>query len=200
MTFATQLQAAFEPVSTGYDSGLLGIALSWVESFVTEYCNRDTFDVVVSDVELVDPYFGPRKDAMMARGSATLHHVPITEISSVEGWLPYQGAMSWVTLSNYAFDPDTGYLYDTTGLIGTTVNHLPSWPWLPKSLQVTYTHGYDTVPQPLVDVACRLALQFLDNPSSAEQSRIGWTENSFGTAVNELDQKVLSRYTLLSIA
>jgi hypothetical protein len=40
-----------------------------------------------------------------------------------------------------------------------------SWPWLAASLQVTFSHGFEEIPQGLINVACRFAQQYLENPA-----------------------------------
>lgn len=176
------------PLAGGVDSSAAGRALSWATSFIVGYCGR-TFDLATDEVILVSPHFG----------SAFLPGTPIVNVSTVEAYLPNGGGMVWTTLTNYAVENDTGYIYDTTGLPGTTWGLGPTWPWLPSSLRVTYTHGYAQTPQGLIDVCCRLALQYLENPSLAMNSKVGEIEDRFsgstGVKLNQLDQAILDRYS-----
>lgn len=204
MTFAAQLQAAFTPISAVYDTASITMALGWAQAFVEGYCNRgpNGFDLVTGETVFIDPK--PYRQAL-------LPSIPVANVTSVQGLLPQQnstsGGMVWTTLTNYAFVTETGLLYDTTGEPGVIWNFGPSWPWLPGSLQVTYDHGYSTVPQGLIFAACRFAQQYLENPALLLQRDVNDVHNRFagntggvGIVINEFDQMIMDRYRLVSIA
>ena len=197
MTFASQLSSAFTPIAAVYDTPSVTQALSWAQSLVENFCNQ-TFDVVSSDNAYLDP---------MPRGTAMLPKVPVTNVVLVQGLLPpspgvYSG-LAWKTLTNYRYVSDTGLIYNTTGEPGVTWFDGPSWPWLPGSLWVTYDHGYSTVPNDLINVACRLAQQYLENPTLQLQRRVGDIEDryagSVGVVITDLDRRIMSRYTYIGI-
>lgn len=199
MTFATQLSTAFTPVSAVYDEAAVTQALSWAQSFVEAYCNR-VFDLVSSDVAFIDPH--PYRTAL-------LPCIPVVSVSQVQGYLPSQtqGGMTWTTLTNYAFVSQTGLIYDTTGQPGVSQTFGPTWPRLPGSLQVTYTHGFSTVPTGLISAACRFAQQYLENPALLLQREVGSFSERYagntggvGIVINEFDKLIMDRYTLISIA
>lgn len=191
----TPLASSSDLVESSYDSGAIDGALSWATSFITGYCNRD-FDLVTGDTVVVTPQ----------SGSAQLPDYPVLAVSAVAGYLPdpLGSGMTWVTLTNFAFVPDTGLIYDTTGLPGTTWTTGYSWPWLPGSLRVTFDHGYSTVPQPLVDVCARLAQQYLENPVGLMQRRVGDEEARFsgsaGVKLNDFDRVILDQYSNVGVA
>lgn len=198
MTFAAQIAAAFTPIGATYDSPSITRALTWAQSFIELYCDQ-SFDLITGYVALLDPK--PYRTAL-------LPYVPVVSISLVEGLLPPVSTTPspyvWTTLTNYAFTPDTGLIYDTTGEPGVSFGPGPSWPWVPRGLRVTYTYGYATAPQAVVDVACRLAQQYLENPASVMQRRVGDVENRFtgskGSVVNEYDAVILWRYMNVGVA
>lgn len=202
MTFASQLSAAFTPIGGVYDDPSIAQALSWAQTFVEEYTNRgdNGFDLVTSDIVLVDP---------KRYRQALLPQIPVVNVESVEAYLPSttSGGMTWVTLTNFAWAGDTGLIYDTTGEPGTSLNFGPSWPWLPASLRVTYDHGYSAVPKALINAACRFAQQYLENPALLLQRGIGTLNERFagntgdvGIVINKFDERIMDRYTLISIA
>lgn len=202
MTFATQLEAAFTPIGAVYDQPSITQALSWAQTFVEDYCNRgeNGFDVVTNDVVFIDP---------MRYRQALLPQIPVVNVDSVQALLPSTDntGMTWTTLTNFAFVANTGLLYDTTGEPGTSLGFGPSWPWLPGSLQVTYDHGYTTVPQALINAACRFAQQYLENPTLLLQRGVGDVNDRFagntggvGIVIDAFDERILDRYTLISIA
>lgn len=188
MTFATQIASAFDPIAAVYDAPSVTRALTWAKSFIETYTDQ-TFDLIEDDEVLCDPK--PYRCAL-------LPYVPVVSITLVEGLLPGASGYTWTALTNYAFTPDTGLIYDTTGQPGVSTATGWSWPTVPRGLRVTYTHGYLNAPQNVVDVACRLAQQYLENPASLMQRRAGDIENRFtgskGSVLSEYDEAVLWRY------
>lgn len=167
-------------------------ALSWASSAVEAYCERD-FTYAVNDVVLVDPF--------PVRRSAQLPNPPVISVSNVEAYMrDNTGSTAWQELTNYAWTPD-GLLYDTSGQPGVNVPAVPSWPTLPKGLRVTYTHGFQTVPQPLVDAVIKAAGSYLANPFAMTQRKVGDVESSWGGKIqpNVLDETLLAKYRLISI-
>lgn len=111
----------------------------------------------------------------------------------------------WTQLFNYSYVSDTGLLYDTTGEPGTYwQSNLLSWPTVRGGLRVTYDFGYSVVPQGLVDVACRLAQQYLENPALQMQRTTGDISGRFsgstGVKLNEFDKMILDRHADIGIA
>lgn len=199
MTFTSQLSAAFTPIGATYDTDSVIRALTWAQSFVESYCDQ-IFDLVTNDVVFLDPK--PYRAALLPQ-------VPVVSVSDVQALLPpqtpIQVGLVWTELTNYRFVALTGLIYDTSGEPNTawTVG-INTWPWVAGGLQVTYDHGYVTIPQPLIDVACRFAAQYLENPASVLQRRVGEVEERFsgsaGLVINALDQRILDRYTDIGIA
>lgn len=303
MTFASQLASAFTPIGGVYDSASVTQALSWAESFVTEYCNRGDsgFDLVTSDIAFIDPKphntallpsipvnnvesvsallppqtstiitslsatasstggtFAPGSyfwtvTAILPSGEMTASNevsatltgstssvaLSWTPVQSATGYNVYRGIQSaqenvrvttlgavtsytdtgsagsggvaptglvWTTLTNYRWVKDTGEIYDTTGQPGVRWITGPSWPWVPGGLQVTYDHGYATVPQGLINVACRFAQQYLENPALLLQRDVGDLHDRFagntggvGIVINDFDKYIMDRYRLVGI-
>lgn len=202
MTFASQLATTFTPIAAVYDTASVTQALSWAQSFVEDYCNRgpNGFDLITSDIVLCDP---------QPYGRAMLPHLPVVNIETVEGYLPSttNDSMVWTTLTNYSYDSGTGRIWDTTGLPGTSANFGWTWPWLPQGLRVTYDHGYATIPNDLIGCACRFAQQYLENPTLTLQRSVGQVNDRFagntggvGIVINVFDQRIMDRYTFISIA
>lgn len=169
-------------------------ALSWASGAVESYCERD-FTYRVNDVVLVDPF--------PVKRSAQLPNPPVLSVSTVEAYMrDATGSTSWQPLTNYAWTAD-GLIYDTTGQPGTAVSEVPSWPSAPKSLRVTYTHGFADVPQPVVDAVIKAAANYLVNPFSNTRRRVGevqsdWDAGSLRFA--GIDENVLAPYRLITVA
>jgi hypothetical protein len=206
MTFASQTQAAFTPIASTYDTASITQALSWARSFVQGYCNRTSFDVTIAQQDWLTP---------MPYRQALIPHYPVLNIESLQGLLPPQSSiqtgLQWTPLYNYAWVTDTGLLYDTTGEPGIAHGMGPTWPrlGLPGSLWITYDYGYATIPQELVDVACRAAQQYLENPALQMSRNVGdlmdryfptGSVGSFGPILPDHDRRILGRYVDISIA
>lgn len=190
LSFATQLSGAFVPIASAYDDASIERSLTWAQSFVETYCNRSEsggFDLVADEVAYVDP-------ASHAR--TLLPNVPVVAISSVE----VLSGGQWIPVSGYAFVAETGLIYGVRGVY-------------PGGIRVTYDHGYAVVPQPLIDTACRVAHQYLENPALKLARQVGDMQDTFfggystganigavGIVLNALDRSTLDRFTLPSAA
>lgn len=170
-------------------------ALAWSSGVVEAYCERD-FTYRADDVVLVDPF--------PARRSAQLPNPPVTAVSLVEGYMRAEnGAMAWQTLTNWAWTAE-GLLYDTTGQPGTDMSQVPSWPSAAKSLRVTYTHGFQTVPADLVAAVTKIAAGYLANPANVLSRKVGDVEMSWSNALLQgagagLDEALLGKYRLITV-
>lgn len=170
-------------------------ALSWASNAIEAYCERD-FSYKVNDVVIVDPF--------PAKRSAQLPNPPVIAVSLVEAWMRNaSGSMSWQTLTNYRWTED-GLLYDTTGEPGTDVSQLPSWPSAPSSLRVTYTHGFQVTPQPVIDSVIKAAGNYLANPFNMIGRKAGdveynWSVSVLQSAGGMFDEALLAKYRLVTV-
>lgn len=178
------LRAAAEDADVTY-------ALMVASAAVEAYCER-SFAAQVGDVVTVNP----RSDR-----SADLPNSPVTAVTKVEAWLPRNGAMLWLEIHNYAFTAD-GLIYDTSGLPGIQYDGLPSWPVLPKSLRVTYDHGYAEIPEAVAAAVIKAAGDFLANPERLQRFRVDDVERQWfddkGNSV--VDGSLLANYRLKTVA
>lgn len=185
-------------IAANYDTDSITAALSWASSSVEAYCER-RFAQVLSDTVIVDPYWPGR--------TALLPNPPVTAVDSVQAWIPQNGAMTWVTLANYQWQPD-GLIWDITGELGIGQTWQgASWPNLRQSLKVTYDHGYITsgnnanLPQPIIDAVIKAASAYLANPYNLTERKAGdvtyrWSEREKTTM---LDDSLLGAFRLVSL-
>ncbi|TDH48495.1 hypothetical protein E2F47_23550 [Mycobacterium eburneum] len=213
-------------------------ALDRASAAVESYCER-SFGQVLSDTVVVDPHYShvkamPSIAPMSAYGSypgygvsfsaygspyigtAMLANPPVTGVSSVAAWMPLatqQGETGWVELVNYQWAQD-GLIWDTSGMPGVVMadgGPVPSWPRMPRSLQVTYDHGYTlpgttdqpTLPQGVIDAVIAAAAFYLENPTGATDIRVGdvatkWEPSSQSVA-GILDSTLLGQYRLVNL-
>ena len=168
----------------------LAAALSWASGQVEAYCERE-FGFVEDDVVTVSP---------LRDRTAWLPNPPVVAVTEVEAWLPRNGAMVWIEIDNYQCTPD-GMLYDAAGLPGVSYE-CPSWPVLPNSLRVTYTHGFADIPQPVIDAVISAAAAYLADPSRrlAQKTIDDVSYRWFESSDSPVDCALLSKYRLVSIA
>lgn len=177
-------------VRQGHPDTDLAAALAWASSQVESYCGR-RFGLVVDDQVVLTPF----RDR-----SVLLPDPPVVDVSAVQGWVVRDGAMSWVDLHNYAWTTD-GLMYDTAGLPG--VDYEASWPVLPNSLRVTYTHGFADIPQPVKDAVLACVGGYFTDPTGTlaakqvDDVRYQWSGRGNGATV--VDENLLSAYRLVSV-
>lgn len=223
-----------------FTSDEVKVALDRASAAVESYCERD-FAYVASDTITVDPYFGhvkamPSIPPMSAYGSypgygvsfssygnpyigqAMLPNPPVSQVSLVMAQLPMVagGAPGWVELQNYQWDAD-GFIWDTSGMPGVALSDggpVPSWPRMPRSLQVTYSHGFvlpgedpvagvGSLPDGVVSAVIGLTAFYLNNPSGAIESRVGEITDRYAEQASGpggwLDEKLLGKYRLVNL-
>lgn len=202
------------------------LALDWASDSIESYCERK-FAYNESATVNINPYRGNG-----GRPMALLPNPPVLNVSTVLAQMPgTSNGLSWVELKHYGWATD-GLIYDTTryyGYLGVTgssfwsgvanadgyfdYGNIPSWPTLPRSLQVSYSHGYKLpeteapenippLPSGVVNAVIRGAAFYLDNPNSASEGRVGEITNRFIDPTGPagwLDEKLLGEFRLVHL-
>jgi hypothetical protein len=200
------------------------LALDWAAASVESYCERK-FCYNEDDTIFVNPYRDGR-----GRGRALLPNPPVQNVSEVLGQFNVGGSLQWIELQHYQWTTD-GLLYDTQpfyGYFGVTGNDFWSggpdgqcenptaWPFLPKSLQVTYAHGFappftttaapegvPPLPDGVIAAVIRGAAIYLSNPQQAVEGRVGEIANHYVDPTSGpagwLDEKLLGQYRLVHL-
>lgn len=201
------------------------LALDWASDSVEAYCERKF--AYGTDTVFVNPHRGGG-----GKAQAILPNPPVWNVSSVQAEFPgyIADGLQWVTLQYYQWAED-GLLFDTSkyfGYFGVTgssfwsgvtnadgyfdYGNMPTWPILPRSLQVTYTHGFTlpladpldgvpTLPNGVKNAVIRGAAMFLENPQLATDlriSEIGYKWDTAGPA-KWLDETLLGQYRLVHV-
>jgi len=103
-----------------------------------------------------------------------LPETPVSDVATVE-------------VDGEELDPDDyqwsadGYLRKLNG----------TWPTDLRSIEVTYTHGYATIPALIVSITAKLAGRMLDVPAAVRQETIGAYSVSYTPATLQADELVL---------
>lgn len=161
------------------DTVRAGRLLEMASTVAERWCGR-RFARVVNDVRAVD-VFG---------GILRLPDGPVVSVASVTGPAP---SVTAYAATSYQVRPD-GALPRSYG---------PGW-WAPGTYTVTYTHGYDPIPDDVIVAVCRMVERVIAGPDGGLRSEsIGeasfeyaaaWTT---GMTVGVAEQALLSPYRRL---
>lgn len=196
------------------------LALDWASESVESYCERK-FAYNESDTIFVNPY----RDGA-GKGRALLPDPPVANVSEVLGQFNTGGSLQWFPLRHFQWTSE-GLLYDTQpyyGYFGVTGNdfwsggpneafHNPTaWPFLPKSLQVTYAHGYKLpgttapegvppLPKGVESAVIRGAAVYLNDPQQAVNAHVGEISNQWDKSgpAKWLDETLLGQFRLVHL-
>jgi hypothetical protein len=151
------MPAAVLALSPGYSDDAATGAISWALSQVEAYCER-SFAQATTTVTVT------ARD-----GRALLPDPPVTDVTDVQALVswPLYTTPAWQALDGYQFTED-GEIYDAR-LVRCGV--VP-WPTLTRGLKVTYTHGFDFWPQPVIDAVSALAAAYIVNPAGRSERRV----------------------------
>lgn len=128
-------------------------------------------------------------------GTVYLPEMPVTAVSSVELLVPdpVTAALTWTVL-----DP-SGYGWNRRGRLYLT-RRPRFWPSQQGSVRVTYSHGYEPIPDPLTFLCLDLALRLLENPTKLLSQNIGGIGAGYGTAaLTDTECAIIGRYSLLEV-
>lgn len=150
-----------------------------------------TLSHVVGDVVVLTP---------SPDGSVIVPELPVLNVSALEILVPTipSGVTGWTTL-----DP-TGYRWNSRGMVYVTV---PTWNWPNQwdTVRVTYDHGYQAIPNPIVNVCLAVAARMIDNPYSYNSTNVGGVSvgmggGGAGVTLRDTELAILDRYTVLEVA
>lgn len=173
----------------------------YASAVVRGYCDQ-VFTFVADEVVKIDP----RSD-----GTAQLPEMPVAAVTSVAGWMPDNfGVWGWQPLTQFGW-AKRGLIYNTA-LINPPVTPnppldypMPTWPWLPESLRVTYSHGYNPIPDRVQAIVTRIAVQIAANPAFIQSKKVGEVSTVFGSflggiTLRDTDKAILDRYVVQEVA
>ena len=157
---------------------MLGIASAMVRDEL-----QQDLDYVADDVVLLDPING---------AFLTLPQMPVTAVSMVEYWDLALTVPGWTTA-----DPSTYTVSKRLGMLSLLPDLGVLWPTTPESYRVTYSHGFNPIPNGLVGVCLGVAARTYSTPAGAESERIGGYQVKYAMQAdgfNPLEKVVLDRY------
>ena len=153
-------------------------------------------DAVVEETVLLDPHLSP--NALAAEPQAFLPETPVTDVSVVQVMDPQTN--TWVTLAN-----GVDYEWTVYGRVSQDPQSLISWSRDPRSVQVTYSHGYTPpMPEDLVSVVITSAARVAAIPVGVSSERLGlynvkYVEASIGEW-SPIEAEIIGRYRTPTVA
>lgn len=109
------------------------------------------------------------------RKKVLVSQIPVTNVTTVR---ELDSDDEWETLT-----ADDDYRWSESGVI-TRVDG-SCFPDKPRSVEVTYDHGYTTVPDGIQRVCVSYAARMFVNPEGSQQRRRGDASTSFASSANE---------------
>jgi hypothetical protein len=171
-----------QPLSSGDPSATL--MLNIASAMVRDELQQD-LDYVVSDVAVLDPINGT---------TIVLPQMPVTDVTLLEYFDTTQVPAVWV-----AADPTLYTVSLRTGIVQALPYTGTSWPALPASWRVTYSHGFNPIPDGLVGVCLGVAARTYSTPAGAESEKIGGYMVKYAMQADgftPLEKSILNRYRL----
>lgn len=103
--------------------------------------------------------------------------------------------VTWVAMTSWTLDLDTGELADTSG----------HWPYCaplgPSSWRVTYSHGYQSIPDGIQGVVLDVAARSINTPAGVDLERVGLRQTKYSTAgFSQENEDALATYVVARIA
>lgn len=151
-------------------------------SGVVRSAAAQVFDYVVDDILLTSP----------TGIYVFLPEIPVSEVSLVEVLDTSVEVWSTFDAANYRLNGPTGTITVDAGL--------EFWPTLQNTVRITYTHGYQDIPDPVQKVTLALAARTVANPGRVYVQSTGNISQTFQretAGVSDLldtEQQILGRY------
>jgi len=145
-------------------------------------------DAVTADVVLLEPVNGSNGVSVF------LPELPVTAVSLVE---TFDGTV-WTTA-----DPLTYSVSKRTGIISALPYTGVTWPYLPETWRVTYSHGYTVIPSTIIGKVVGVAARGYTSPAGVDMERIGGYQVKYSMESDGLtpsEERSLARYVNPRIA
>jgi hypothetical protein len=171
-----------EPIPDDDPSAVLFLQIA--SGMVRDYLQQQITQTV-DDVVYVDP-----SDGFVI----LLPELPVTDVSLVE---TFDGT-DWTT------SPVTNYgVSKRLGIISALPFTGFQWPCEPESWRVTYTHGYETVPDSIIGATLGVAARAYASAAGADMERIGGYQVKYSMEADgfsAIEKAGLNRYLVARIA
>lgn len=175
------LAARLGRILTGTDQARAGALIADASAYVRNY-TRQVLSVVTDDTAVLEA---------TPEQWLWLPERPVTEVSEVSVGGAVVSPVYWTQQGDglYRFYGWSGRMWGTTALWNQ-----------PDTITVTYTHGFDEIPDDVVAIVCKLAKASWVNPQGLRQWRQGSTDVMLSVesvaegALNDDDRRTLDLY------
>lgn len=160
---------------------LLKVASGMVRAYLQQDLSRTDNDIV-----LFDP----------VGTLVELTNLPVLSVSLVE--ITNDSGSTWTTLDRSSYT-----LSRRAGIIAARPFTGIQWPSDPESWRVTYSHGYDPIPDEIKGVVCGVAARAYSSPVGIDMERTGQRQVKYALesgGFSGLEQIVLDNYRLARLA
>jgi hypothetical protein len=145
---------------------------------------RQQLDYLAGDVVVLDP-----------QGLAVqLPELPVQNVDTLSVWVvdPATLVGSW-----QVYDPSQ-WNWSSDGVVTATWSTW--WPSQPRTVQVTYDHGYTTIPSELITVTLSLAARLASNPLHLQGQATGGISQRFehsskGDFLLDIEEDIIARFS-----
>jgi len=171
-------QLAIDPNDTA-----AAFLLKVASGMVRRYLQQD-ITATFWDVEYCDP----------VAGGVLLSQLPVTDVTKVETSLD---GVTWTVA-----DPTTYVVSRRLGIVSARP-YTGLWPSDPESWRVTYSHGFDDVPDEIKGVVCSVAARFYSTPSGIDMERTGQRQVKYNletAGLNAMEKLILDGFRIPRVA
>jgi hypothetical protein len=169
-------QLAIDPNDTA-----AAFLLKVASGMVRRYLQQDV-TATVGDVEYCDPI----------AGGVLLSQLPVSSVTRVETSLD---GVTWTVA-----DPASYVVSRRLGIVSARAC-TGLWPTDPESWRVTYSHGYDDIPDEIKGVVCSVAARLYSTPSGIDMERTGQRQAKYNNAdLNAMEKLILDGFRIPRVA
>ena len=172
-------QLAIDPSDTA-----AAFLLKVASGMVRRYLQQDV-TATAGDLEYCDPI----------AGGVLLSQLPVTAVTQVE---TTTDGVTWTVA-----DPASYVVSRRLGIVSARGWTGTPWPSDPESWRVTYSHGYDNVPDEIKGVVCSVAARFYSTPSGIDMERTGQRQVKYSleaAGLNAMERLILDGFRIPRVA
>lgn len=176
------------------DSDASALALLDMASDQVRDYLQQQIDYVVDDVVTLDPVLTSTTALVI------LPEMPVSSVSLVEYSL--DGGTTWATAQKNSYNTPGDYIVSREqGIVQSVMFPSITWPRDPDSWRITYTHGFQVLPNTIKMIVLEQAGQQYATPVGIDQERTGMRQVKYAPRpLSEVQMKALSRYKYPRVA
>lgn len=166
------------------DDATATLMLRLASGKVRDYCGPQLLSYVSDDQVTLTP---------SERGVAYLPELPVVGLpSAVE--VTTDGGLTWAPMASWTFDLATGKLSDASTWPHRAPTAASSW-------RVTYSHGYQSIPDGIQGVVLDIAARSINTPAGIDLERVGLRQTKYSVAgMTQENYDALARYVVARLA